>query len=89
VAAHLPLHHRFITIFYSILEGGSEYDLFAKAILSFGEASGTTIEMLRRIVELEFESNAGTPTSIMRGNTAASRVLGLFCRKCFTLFRFE
>jgi len=72
---------QYITIFYSTLEGGSEYDLFAKALLSFCNASGSTMEILKNVITSEFDSNANTPTSIMRGNTASSRILGLFCRQ--------
>ena len=70
----------YISIFYSVLEGGSEYDLFAKALLSYSNANGNTMEILHHIITAEFEANIGTPTSIMRGNTASSRILGLFCR---------
>lgn len=76
---------RFITTFYSVLEGGSEYDLFAKAILSYAKAKGKTMDILQNVVISEFEANIGTPTSIMRGNTAASRILGLFCSKLSTM----
>lgn len=62
------------------MEGGSEYDLFAKALLSYSNANGNTMEILHHIITAEFEANIGTPTSIMRGNTASSRILGLFCR---------
>lgn len=70
---------RLISGFYSVLEGGSEYDLFAKAMLSYAKEAGITMNLLQKIVQSEFEANLGTPTSIMRGNTASSRILGLYC----------
>jgi hypothetical protein len=70
----------YISAFYSVLEGGNEYDLFAKALLAYSEKAGSTMAILCNVLKVEFQENEGTPTAIMRGNTAASRILGIYCR---------
>lgn len=70
----------FISIAYSCLDGGREYDLFAHALLEFAEDKGKTLAVLRNVLLSEFQANVGTPTAIMRGNSATSRIMGIYCR---------
>lgn len=43
--------------------------------------------MLRNVLLSEFQANVGTPTAIMRGNSATSRIMGIFCRMHLPLRR--
>jgi hypothetical protein len=58
----------------------SDYDRFSKALISCTLPAKTTLPLLRDVIRAEFEKNKTTPGAIMRGNTAATKLMGLYCR---------
>eukprot|EP01096_Ripella_sp_DP13-Kostka_P005058 TRINITY_DN17724_c0_g1_i1.p1 TRINITY_DN17724_c0_g1~~TRINITY_DN17724_c0_g1_i1.p1 ORF type:complete len:1143 (+),score=548.99 TRINITY_DN17724_c0_g1_i1:292-3720(+) len=73
-----------LSAFFTSLEGGKEYDLFGTSLLAFATAANVQMKVLYNVIAAEFEKNKATPTSIMRGNTVASRIMGIFCKRVGT-----
>lgn len=59
----------------------TDYDPFAKALIHISLLAGTTVPLTRGLIEAEFIHNHHDPTSILRGNCVASKVMGMFSRK--------
>eukprot|EP01094_Clydonella_sp_ATCC50884_P012750 TRINITY_DN23033_c0_g1_i1.p1 TRINITY_DN23033_c0_g1~~TRINITY_DN23033_c0_g1_i1.p1 ORF type:complete len:1165 (-),score=448.58 TRINITY_DN23033_c0_g1_i1:313-3702(-) len=70
---------RSVMAMYEVLDQ-SDLDRFSKALMSFSLASGSTFTLVAATTRAEFEKNKSTPASILRGNTAATKLMTLFCR---------
>ena len=64
----------------SIFTDKADYDRLSKALIHISVPTGTTIPLIRNLIEVEFEKNKHT-SSVLRGNCPASKVMGAFSRQ--------
>lgn len=57
-----------------------DYDRLAKIVINFSIPLGTTMPIIRSLIEAEFDKNAQS-TAVLRGNCLASKVTGTFSRQ--------
>jgi ankyrin repeat protein len=57
-----------------------DYDRLAKIVINLSIPLGTTMPLIRSLIEAEFSRNAST-ASVLRGNCLASKVTGIFSRQ--------
>jgi hypothetical protein len=64
----------------SLIAEKQDYERLAKVLLSLSLPAGTTVPLIRSLVEVEFEKNTQS-SSVLRGNCPASKVMGAFSRQ--------
>eukprot|EP01087_Luapelamoeba_hula_P013626 TRINITY_DN3891_c0_g1_i2.p1 TRINITY_DN3891_c0_g1~~TRINITY_DN3891_c0_g1_i2.p1 ORF type:complete len:695 (-),score=114.95 TRINITY_DN3891_c0_g1_i2:86-2170(-) len=64
----------------SIYTDKADYDRLAKALIHISIPTGTTIQLIRSLIQVEFEHNKHS-SSVLRGNCPASKVMGAFSRQ--------
>ena len=65
----------------SFLSDQSDHDHLAGALINVSLPAGRTLPIIRSVLQGEFKRNFREPSSIMRGNCVASKMMGNFCRK--------
>eukprot|EP01089_Gocevia_fonbrunei_P018200 TRINITY_DN6109_c0_g1_i2.p1 TRINITY_DN6109_c0_g1~~TRINITY_DN6109_c0_g1_i2.p1 ORF type:complete len:566 (-),score=58.06 TRINITY_DN6109_c0_g1_i2:11-1549(-) len=66
----------------SFLVDKADYDRLAKALIQVSVPLGTTVPLIRGLIQVEFErSSTAEAASVLRGNCPASKVMGIFSRR--------
>jgi hypothetical protein len=59
----------------------AEFDPLTNAILAISGPANCTLPLLNHIIAGEFEANFRAPSSILRGNCVASKLMGAYSRQ--------